>query len=147
MAKSPPTVLSVLRARVGRAQLVGGIGVLAAVCGAVIASPFAVELMRWAQDSSHPWLVAIAHAVLSRLWVYLVLPLLWLGVSRIVTDLRPWPTAIVSALAGEAVYLALDWFGGTLAMLAHYPSVTIPRVLTLVLGMALSALAIRRRSA
>ena len=142
MGTGTPTVVSVLRDRVRRLEITVGIGFFAAGFGGVIAAPLVMLVMPWAEKHRSPWALAMAHASISRLWIYFVLPLLWLGVSRIARDLRPWTTAIGSALVGELLYVGLDAISGTLGAVVAHPSLWLPRLLTLVLGVYLSAKAI-----
>lgn len=101
MTQTPPTVLSVLRDRVRRGQLIVGVGGFSAAFGAVLVSPVVAALVPWMQKGRSPILGLFIHIALSRFWVYAVLPALWLALSRWLRDLRPWRTAIGSALVGE----------------------------------------------
>src|SRR5688572_2863128 len=128
---APTTVFSVLRERVRRGQLILGIGGLAATLGAVLAAPLVVALIPWAQKGRSPALMIVLHAIVSRLWIYAVLPALWWVVVRWIVGLRPWRTAIWSAVVGESFYLLLDWVGGSLGNLLRHPAVIAIRLLTL----------------
>src|SRR5262249_19201366 len=123
-----------LRSVVRRIQIAVGTGFLAAALGGVTAAPVAAALLPWAQSGRSPRAVAAVHALVSRFWVYGVLPALWLLLSRLVKGLPPWRTAIASALTGEACYVTLDWMSDALADLPGLPLVWIPRLLTFALG-------------
>jgi hypothetical protein len=121
------------------------VSVLAATGGAIIAAPLVMALVPYFSAHRSNWLRVLVYTLVSRLWVMVVLPGLWLGVARLIRDIRPWRTAVASACVGELCYLMLDWLGGALGTLAD-PRVLLPRLFTLAAGVYLSARAIERGS-
>jgi hypothetical protein len=138
----PPTLLSVLRQRVVRLQLAVGIGGLAAVLGGLVAAPVVAALLPWAQTHRSSWKVTLVHTLLSRMWVYFILPVLWFLVARLSPRAGAWSNAVGSAVTGELLYLALDWLGGNLPQLIHSPVLWAPRLVTLTIGIVTTQRAI-----
>ncbi|MFN0064071.1 MAG: hypothetical protein ACKVPX_16305 [Myxococcaceae bacterium] len=135
-----------LRAAIARFQLTVGLGFLSVVLGSLLAA----KLLPWAQRvSSHrPMAEILLYGGLSRIWVWGVLPLLALAVARWI-PVHPWMTALGAALTGEAFLVALDFGISGLEPWAARPGFLVVRLLTLVIGIGITArgVAWRRRTA
>jgi hypothetical protein len=125
-----------LRKALRRFELIVGLGLVAATAGAMVAAPLVMAIGPHLRTHRSMWPVMLVHTLLSRLWIYALLPLLCWGASRVVKNLRPWRTALGSALVGELCFLSLDWLAGALGTLAD-PRLLIPRLLTFGVGVYL----------
>lgn len=132
--------LDTVRARVRRLQLVVGLGFGSAVLGAILVSPVTSRLD---QPTGSLLLSLLGYAALTRLWVWLVLPVLSYGFARIL-PLDPMGTAVGAGLTGELFWLMLDLVSGGLeGMLANWPLLVV-NAFTLALGIFLTRFAVRR---
>lgn len=143
MTDSPPkSGLAPLRDRLRRIQFVIGLGFAALVLGAMIQAAIVVRVMERLEDS-HVAVMLLVHALVSRLWVYAVLPLICYGAARII-PLRPLSTALGAAVVGELFYVALDFVTGALSFNREFLIQAAIRIVTLAAGVAISVHAIRR---
>lgn len=138
--------LDVLRARVRHGQLVIGLGLASAVGGAILVSSLIVRLQPWLAAIGAGVPGAILLALVQRLWVVALLPLLCYAAAR-VSELRPWPTAIASASTGEILYLGLDLATVGFEGLTHMLPWLLVRLGTLVAGILLARWAVTRARA
>ncbi|MBI3182478.1 MAG: hypothetical protein HYZ28_10065 [Myxococcales bacterium] len=100
-------LLEPVRNRVRRLQLTVGLGFAAVVVGSIVSASLTGWLGPLVRQAGSAWLAIFAHALVSRLWVYGVLPGLCYASAR-AFDLRPWRTAIGSALTGEVFVVGVN---------------------------------------
>lgn len=110
MAPRRPGVLDPLRQRVRRLQLVVVIGFAAFVVGSILSVALLRAIGPVVAGAPAP-VVVLLHTALTRLWLLVILPLVWWALARII-PVRPWSTAIGSAASGEVFLLALDFVSG-----------------------------------
>src|SRR5436305_752243 len=98
-----------LRAGARRFQLAIGVGFVSLVLGAYISS--AVLSVLAPRLSHSTFFVDLLLALVAKLWVVGVLPVLMFLLARIVA-FEPWAAAVVSAFTGQAFVLGLDMVAG-----------------------------------
>jgi hypothetical protein len=96
-----PGMLDPLRNRVRRAQLIVGVGFLAYVAGAILASSVVFRLNARVESPA-------LGTVLAEMWLFTTLPGLFYVAARFI-ELRPWPSAAGAAATGEVFRFALDF--------------------------------------
>lgn len=144
MAKKPG-LLEPLRIRIRRLQLIVGMGLLACVLGALLTIPLSFRVLPALEEGT--FLFAVARALISQLWVYAVLPVLWYGMARIL-ELRPWRAAVGSTVTGMLFQLCIALItAGLDGFLGAPPVHLVLWVLTAVAGAFLSGQAIQKARA
>ncbi|MDQ3263588.1 MAG: hypothetical protein M3Y59_08015 [Myxococcota bacterium] len=138
---APPSLLQQLNVRSRRLMLILGMGLLAAMSGAIIAAPFAVWL-RPRMDGAPMLVGVLLNVLVARFWLVGVLPVLGYGMGRAL-GLRPLSFAFGAALSGELFYLLLDVATGGLQSVVARPGLLAARVGTLALGILLTLRATR----
>lgn len=98
--------MALLEARARHLLLMSGLGFLAVVSGNLLAAALGQRAHERLLATGSPAVLFIAGAVLSGFWVLVVLPGLVYICCRFL-ELRPVPTAILSALTGELFMLAI----------------------------------------
>jgi hypothetical protein len=141
--KRSAPLLEPLRARVLRGQLVVGMGVGSAMLGAVLSVALLMRLQPWFEALGPGVLTRGLQSLLARLWVLGVLPIVCIAAARVI-DLKPRRTAVITALSGEALFVALDLLQGGLGGLFRSVTWVAVRVVTLAAGVVLAELAITR---
>lgn len=138
----PISPLDVARARIRRVQLTLGLGFIAVALGSALSMSLLVRMgPRIASFGSVAFAIGVDYAI-RRLWILAVLPLLCYGVARVIA-IRPLPTAIGAALTGEFILVALDVLSGNFGGMLEDPLQLSARVLTAVIGVALSVFAVK----
>ncbi len=133
---APPSLLQQLNVRSRRAMLILGMGLLAAMTGAIISAPFGVWLRPKVAEA--PIVIGVLLNVLvARFWLLGVLPVLGYGLGRAL-GLRPLSFAFGAALSGELFYLLLDVATAGLASVVARPGLFAARIGTLALGILLT---------
>lgn len=143
---SPPkkTVLEPLRLRVRRFQFIAGLGFLALILGSVLSVSLAQRINVRVQALPFALLRSLIDLGLQKLWVLAVLPGLAYVAARII-DLRPWPTALGSAAAGQVFLLALEYVqGGVDGWVERGVWNTLWEVGALALGVGITSRAVER---
>jgi len=138
-----PSSFKSLSIRLRRVQFLVGLGVVAAVGGALVSTAL-LDWLRPHFEALGPggvsWLVLTC---ISRLWILGVLPVLGYGAGR-VAEVSPGRTAWVAALTGEGFYLALEWVtSGMEGFLEPGPGLMV-RAVTFGVGLVLTQGAVRR---
>ncbi|WP_257457967.1 hypothetical protein [Archangium lipolyticum] len=108
MSTPKKAVLEPLRVRLRRLQFTVGMGFLALVLGSMLSVALTLRLSERVQALDFAPLQYAIALLVENLWVLAVLPLLCYGSARII-ELRPWPTALGTALTGQFFILALDF--------------------------------------
>lgn len=119
-----------------------GLGFIAVFLGSALTVPLLMRLAPRLSTMDSRWLVLLVDYSVRRLWILGVLPVLCYGLARII-PIRPLSTAIGAALTGELIILALDVLSGSLGTIADDPGHFAARIVTAVLGVALTAYAIK----
>ncbi len=91
-----------------------GLGLLALVLGSMLSVPLALRLGVRVQALPFNVLRVLVGVALEHLWVLALLPVLCYGAARVL-ELRPLPTALGSALAGQSFLLIIEFTRGGLA--------------------------------
>jgi len=136
-----PTLLQTLNERSRRLLLIVGLGMMAAILGAIIAAPFAVRFQTWLLGA--PLVVAVlVNVLIARFWVLGVLPVIGYAMGRALR-LRPLSFAFGAAASGEVFYLLLDVATAGLSGVVARPALLAARIATLAGGILLTLRATR----
>ncbi len=139
MKAQPPSLWQSLRARVRRAQLIIGLGMLACVGGSLVAAPLRFRLSGLGEG---PWLWAGGWA-LEHLWIFAALPGLCYAAARVL-ELKPWSTALGAAATGKLWVAAIKVASQGVESLYRGLVASLIELLLLGAGVGLAAWAIVR---
>lgn len=131
-----------MRASVRRIQLTVGLGFIAMIVGSIVAAPLHIRMGPRLAAMGSEVMSFVVFAAVARLWILAALPLLCYAVARVI-DVRPVPTAVGAALTGEFIGLAIDALSGGIGALLDQPLFLAMRLVTAVIGVALSVFAIK----
>lgn len=126
-----------MESRAARVFIAIGVGFLSFFLGALIVPE--VPLPAFVAEGGAGGI--ILDTVVRQLWVWAVMPVLVLGVARLL-ELRPWGVPVGAAAAGTFFHLSLELLAIGTELLVTYPFRTVTLVITTAGGVILSRQAV-----
>nr|WP_246357190.1 hypothetical protein [Pyxidicoccus fallax] len=131
-----------MRVRIRRFQFVMGLGFLALIGGSIIGGSLRMRLSVRLSALPFEWLALVLDSALANFWLLGALPLICYGAARVV-EVRPWSTALGSAMTGSVFLLAISTVQSGLDGLWGVGLRPVLNVAAFVLGVVLSTRAVK----